>query len=724
MADMIKFYKGLEKNLPAAGTSGALYVTTDEGAIYIGTGTGMKRLGDFCIVAEIANLPAKAHTNCLYYCEKENVLCKYTTGTGWVQINKQPTTEELKQALGLGDLAYKSIVAESDLSVELKAKVDASAEGNHSHANKAELDKIATGDKAKWDAAEQNAKTYADGLNKAMDTRMTAVEGSITTLTGADTVDGSVKKALKDAKAYTDQEVATAKEALVGTAEDTDASDTVKGAKKYADKLNTAMGTRMDAVETALGDGGSVATKITAAINALDVADTVVAGQYVSAVSEEDGKIKVSRASLPDYTDTYDAKGAAAAVQKKLDEEVTRAGNAEGALQTAVEAAQTAADNAQSDVNALKGKVGTVPEDKTVVEMISDAQKAATYDDTAIKASIKQNTDAIGVLNGGETTDGSVAKAVKDAINDFATKTSDDETVNTFKELVDYAASHSSEYSELAGEVQKNTTAIATLNGDATKAGSVAKAIKDAINAENLSQYAKGADLTTLTTRVSTAEGKITTAESDIDALESDVAALKKVGSQANVIETVKVNGTALTPDAKKAVDVIVPTGALANKDKVAEADLEAALATKINGKAETTALNELSNKVGTIPAAAGVDTVVAYVDKKVADEGVAALKTRVSTAEGKIDALQASVETITGDEKTAGSIKKAAADTLASAKSYTDELANGAVKTNTDDIATLKTGKADNATTLAGYGIADAYTKEQVAELLTWGEF
>ena len=31
-------------------------------------------------------------------------------------------------------------------------------------------------------------------------------------------------------------------------------------------------------------------------------------------------------------------------------------------------------------------------------------------------------------------------------------------------------------------------------------------------------------------------------------------------GGEANVIETVKVNGTALTPDANKAVDVTVPT--------------------------------------------------------------------------------------------------------------------------------------------------------------------
>ena len=70
-------------------------------------------------------------------------------------------------------------------------------------------------------------------------------------------------------------------------------------------------------------------------------------------------------------------------------------------------------------------------------------------------------------------------------------------------------------------------------------------------------------------------------------------------------------------------------------------------------------------------------------------------------------------------------------ATTLQSAKSYADSLApnydaagtaqtkvnalaNGQVKTNQTDIASLKTGKADKSTTLAGYGIADAFTKTQ----------
>lgn len=63
-------------------------------------------------------------------------------------------------------------------------------------------------------------------------------------------------------------------------------------------------------------------------------------------------------------------------------------------------------------------------------------------------------------------------------------------------------------------------------------------------------------------------------------------AAHAPAGAQANVIESVKVNGTALTVT-NKAVNVAVPTGALASKSKVSESDLDSTLAAKLNGKAD-----------------------------------------------------------------------------------------------------------------------------------------
>lgn len=76
--------------------------------------------------------------------------------------------------------------------------------------------------------------------------------------------------------------------------------------------------------------------------------------------------------------------------------------------------------------------------------------------------------------------------------------------------------------------------------------------------------------------------------------------------------------------------------------------------------------------------------------------------------------------EISTGD-KSALSSAKSYADGLAvnydpagTAQTKVQELAEGQVKTNSDNITALQSGKADKSTTLAGYGITDAYTSEQ----------
>ena len=211
-------------------------------------------------------------------------------------------------------------------------------------------------------------------------------------------------------------------------------------------------------------------------VSTIEIPETV----YTLATGTANGTVKFNGTDVAvkglgsaAYTnsDAYDAAGSA-----KTAEDNAKA-HADG-KDAAIAAAKKAGDDAKADVDALAGKVGTVPESKTVVQMIADAQAAATYDDTALKGRVTANETAINTLNGGSNVTGSVDKKVADAIDDFATKVSSDGTINTFKELIDYAASHTSEYSELTGEVQKNKTAIATLNG--TGAGSVSKAVDDA----------------------------------------------------------------------------------------------------------------------------------------------------------------------------------------------------------------------------------------------------
>ena len=108
---------------------------------------------------------------------------------------------------------------------------------------------------------------------------------------------------------------------------------------------------------------------------------------------------------------------------------------------------------------------------------------------------------------------------------------------------------------------------------------------------------------------------------------------------------------------------------------------------------------------------------VVDYVATKLTELNVSALEGRVDTLEEEMDAAQASITTITGDGE--GSIAKAKTDAIAAAKTYTDqEVAKKANLEHTHEIAnvnglqTALDGKANKATTLAGYGISDAYTK------------
>ena len=156
-----------------------------------------------------------------------------------------------------------------------------------------------------------------------------AVKAAVTKLDGAETVTGSVLYLIKEAKTELNNTISgvdtrvAAIETLIGGAEDADTKintvkevlewftnvqETDKGAQLIADVAanKTAIGTK--AVEGGTSTGlykeienakAAAIAANTAAIEALDVTDTAVAGQYVSAVSQTDGKITVTRADLP-----------------------------------------------------------------------------------------------------------------------------------------------------------------------------------------------------------------------------------------------------------------------------------------------------------------------------------------------------------------------------------------------------------------------------------------
>ena len=423
----------------------------------------------------------------------------------------------------LGSLAAKSEVAEDDLAAALKSKIDGKA------------DKATT--LAGYGITDAPTKSE---LTDALSGKANSAD-----------LGTMAKEAAAD---YTKTEGLEA--ALAGKYDTAGAAAAVQGAttetvKTVADKVASAQSD----IDTLKGTGvGSVDKKIETAIGDLDLSNTYAAKTHSHAISDVTGlqdKLdeKANSADLgtmakekaSDYTktsglaaalaDSFDAKGAADAV-KGAEADTSDKATVYGARALAAEAktaaatadgkaaaAQTAADNAaaaastadgkavsaQNAVDALSDKVGTVAEGKTVVKMIEEAQAAATYDDTTVKADIKANADAITVLNG--TGIGSVDKKVADAINKFATDVSDDGVVNSYKELIDWVATHGSEAAEMADAITALQGIVDGIGGEGEKATVVAY-VTDAIAALKIGDYAKAADLTALAGRMTTVEGK------------------------------------------------------------------------------------------------------------------------------------------------------------------------------------------------------------------------
>ena len=112
--------------------------------------------------------------------------------------------------------------------------------------------------------------------------------------------DSKTTMAAVEAKDYaTKTEAQGYANAVLGAEADSKDKNTVYGAKAYAKNLNDASNTRIAALETAVGEGGSVADAISSAIGNLDVPEVAVGqGEIIEKISETDGKIAVSKRAL------------------------------------------------------------------------------------------------------------------------------------------------------------------------------------------------------------------------------------------------------------------------------------------------------------------------------------------------------------------------------------------------------------------------------------------
>lgn len=306
---------------------------------------------------------------------------------------------------------------------------------------------------------------------------------------------------------------------------------------------------------------------------------------------------------------------------------------ADYALAADLVATTATADEALAKVTALEALVGSIPEGYEATTIVAYVQEVAAnivangYDDAELQAKVKSLEEAVAILNGDATVDGSVKKAVADEIAKVVANAPDD--LNDLKEISDWITSHQTDAAGMNSAISDNTKAIdaleayvGTLPEDAT-ATTVVGYIAEALENADLSKYALASDLTDALARITANEQAIAVVN----------AALAEGGTTYNSIVEAKKAGT----DAQAAVDA-------------------------------------LSAYVGVFTPVGDEETIVAYIDAKVAKVN-SDLEARLAAVEDRLDAIE--------NEET-GILKQA--------KDYTDELANGAVATNTANIASLQT--------------------------------
>lgn len=295
------------------------------------------------------------------------------------------------------------------------------------------------------------------------------------------------------------------------------------------------------------------------------------------------------------------------------------------AVGTKTDTAQAAAEAAQSDVDALETYVGTIPTvegetaPKDVIAYIDKKTSGIATSDALSKLQTQVNTNKadIATINGDylkaadktelETSIAAAKKAGDDAQADIDAFMSaadvGEAAVDTLKEIQDYITNDGQAAATMTSNIKKNADAITALDTkvgaipEGATATTIAGYIDEAVGKEET--RAKGIE-GGFETRIAAIEGKFGegegTVESQIAAEATRVDGLlnKKVDkvegkglsandltdalkanydaaythsqvahapadAQANIIESVKVNGTALKV-ADKAVDVTVPT--------------------------------------------------------------------------------------------------------------------------------------------------------------------
>ena len=411
---------------------------------------------------------------------------------------------------------------------------------------------------------------------------------------------------------------------------DTKIGTEVAGAKSYADQ-------QISAALAGYYTKGEVDTQ---------VADAKKAGTDAAAALEE---YKTAHdAAFEAYKTANDAAvaGKAAEGHKHVKADITdfahthEIGEVNG-LQGALDAKATAAN-----LEALAGKVGEPTTGKTIVQMIADAQTAATYDDTEVKGDIAGLKGQVGTgtvderITAAVSAEADRAAAAEDALSDrldeveaffdLAEGEKLDTALDTLVEIQKYITDEGAAADQMVLDIAANAKAIEDMDAAYKAADGTLQGNIDAL-AGTVATKAAQADLETLAGRVTTAEGKVTTLEGEMDDAQAAIEALQgavgATGSVATAIGTAKQEAI----DAAAGDATAKANQALADAKSDAAQQISAAIAgLNIDQYATNTDLAGVSGRVTTIENELNTETT--------------GLKARMTAAEGDIDALETEV--------------------------------------------------------------------------------
>lgn len=438
--------------------------------------------------------------------------------------------------------------------------------------------------------------------------------------------------------------------------------------------------------------------------------------QRINAAKYNDSEVKASIASNKSAIDILNGTGDGSVDKKVADAVAGILDGAPEAYDTLKEIStwisthgkdaatmNTQIETNKSDIAKLVALVGSLPagiQAKTIVEYIDSKVGAIDYSEAIATAKQEAITAAAGDATTKATAAETNAKKYADSLaKNYATAAqgtkADSALQNT--DIIEGATNGtiSVKGEDVAvhglGSAAYAETSAFDGSGSATQALKDAKAYTD--------QKVGEVDLSGIETNATAISGL----KDRVSATETDIATIKGTGagSISKAVSDAKTELQTKITSNKSAIDTLNGDEKTAGSVKKQVADAKSSLQNQITSNKEIIdKLNGEASVTGSVKqqiAAAKTDLEGKINSSKYDDT---AIKERVAATESDITTLK-------GADTVEGSVAKTVKDAVS-------VLEKGQVTTNKTDIATLKSNKADKASTLAGYGIGDAYTKTE----------